>query len=142
MGYKTARNKALTGMTRLITSTYKGNKWSTPDGYFAINLDLYDGYKPRKYQEYPESQANLELIIDNLKPGELLTGFETDIQHDNQPPLIDCYAGDAAARIQQRYLDLFMAIYPKCKLYITGEHEPVQVKNDGELVGLIMPTRR
>lgn len=146
MTYKTARNAALRNIDRLIRAEYHGELWSAPGGYFAINLDIYSDYKPKKYQDTRpngglESLPQLDKILDNDLEYALAEFEKTD---ENSYVTLSSTATNNTYKVQKLFFDCIRAYYPNFLPYIATNgqyHSPVKIFNNGELVATISPIR-
>ena len=136
---KTLRNKALRQTNKLIVATDGQNDWYAPDGYFAIKHNIYDGYRMTKAQTEATSRVtgkpNIEQIITsmNTKPAKP----EKVMSMDTERMRIGTELVDTV------YFDLVSDIYPDAvyEYDATRRLAPIAVKQNGELVGLLMPVR-
>ena len=136
---KTIRNQALAGILRLITADFNGKDWPAPDGHFAINYPIYDGYRIKRDQSVMDERPTLPIDLDKIhryyepaaeQPVEATGRVELTSEHSRWPTAIN-----------QTYLSLFRSIWPNSQLCVdpTSSFVPVAVFNEGSLVGVIMP---
>ncbi len=146
MAYKTLRNQVLRDATRLITGTYHGSTWTTPDGFLAINVDLYDGYTPKKEHQVIDQKVSLDMILD--KENIYALAEYENINSETSQVELSTTASDVKTTINSIYLDLFRSLYPNATPHIAINsasnkpwYEPVRIYNGSELVGVIMPVK-
>lgn len=149
MAYKAQRNNALRSSYRLVKPTYKGKTWYS-DTYFATAFDIFSDYKLKKSQYIMEEQPKLDDIIGEHELSEVGNRIEAthrDLKSYFAEPeryLSLTGVNGKEVVVQKKYVDLFKAIYPKCELFIEsqdGHKRPVHIKNNGVIVGVIMPVR-
>lgn len=143
MAYKTIRNQALRGATKLITGVEQdGTKWFTPDGYFATKFDIFSDYKVKKEQIIPEQNPKMEFILDNL-PSEYIKASNRGLEDGTE--FVRIQGGQYWSLINPLYLQLLQKIYPESELQIAKDERglsPIKLVNNNELVALIMPVKR
>jgi hypothetical protein len=142
MAYKALRNKVLRDRPQLINCTYKGKKW-TSEGYIAINIDLFDGYKAKKSQSITEKSAILDAIIDHPEvKSYALAEFETLDKDGNA--VLTSTATDKKYFVNKMYLELFKCTHPNAVAFVPIVEDrktyyyPVQMRVGAEIVGAIM----
>lgn len=140
--YKTLRNKALSGCTRLITAvdSNTGQEWYCPDGYFATTFNIYDGYKQKKDQRVVENKPKMEFILDKLTT----TPVKAKAGATDENNIVQLNYGDTKTLVNNTYLELLNKLHDSPGLWIdvNDKFAPVQVIKNNELVALIMPLKQ
>lgn len=141
---KTLRNKALAGASKLLEADVNGETWYT-DTYIATKHNIFEGYKPRKYQEdyRGKPKPNLGSIVgkQDLKLAEFeevitVTGGELELKKISN---ID----GQTEYVNKRYTDLVESIYPNAVPWLDTKTKvaPVYYRVGFETVAVIMPIR-
>lgn len=140
--YKSQRNKILKNQTRLITALYKGQEWSTPDGHFAVNINLYDGYKTKQDQTILDARPLLDKIILDTKHG-IYKQAKTSVNDDQ----VNVKVNGLVTTINRSYYDFLTALYPTATVYASTDtksptyYKPVQLRVKNNIVAVIMPLK-
>ena len=136
---KTLRNKALRQTNKLIVATDGQNDWYAPDGYFAIKHNIYDGYRMTKAQTEATSRVTGKPNIEHI-----ITSMNTKPAKPKKVIFMDTERMQIGTElVDPVYFDLVSNIYPDAVYeYDTIRRlAPIAVKQNGELVGLLMPVR-
>ena len=136
---KTLRNKALRQTNKLIVATDGQNDWYAPDGYFAVKQNIYDGYRMTKAQTEATGRVT-------GKPGieQIIAGMNTKPGKPKKVMFMDTERMRIGTELVDTvYFDLVSDIYPDAVYeYDTIKRlAPIAVKQNGELVVLVMPVR-
>lgn len=151
---KTLRNKAIRQMgnnwgNRLIVADYKGKTWSSPNGYFAINIDIYSDYKTLKNDEHISTTCSLNTIIDDALENaiQLVTRSEAREEIFRLTPWSE---GEVQSfqwlndefKVNKSIYDFILNVYPDAQIWVGGNSlKPVVYKVDDEIVAIQMPVR-
>lgn len=151
MAYKTIRNNVLRDMHRLISVSYGDEVWASPDGYFCIKHNIYDGYRTKKGQEVPPQIPSLDKLIENGNFGAYVKVHHEKIvdngEEEHKTTELTSDKSEHVYRIRSIYLDLFKELYPKLELHAPlavntkPYYAPIKVISNGEFVGLIMQVK-
>lgn len=152
---KQARNRVLRDVNKLIIAEYNGQRWSAPDGYFAVNVDIYDGYRVKKDQEqfYDNYKAynidklpKLTGIVHNPDNGDYaLAEFET-VENETFTRITST-ATDRQYLVNTERLEFIKKLYPNAVPFVSinGQYKPyqtpVRMQIGNEIIGVIMPVR-
>lgn len=132
---KTIRNKALKEVVRLITVTYKGAEWACPQGHFATSAPIYDGYRVKKGQIIETIRPDLEKVL------VASSAYEPADIGEHDPDTNTIRVGDVYMNFD--YFNLLMDLHPDATPYVNNDYKlsPVEIREDGKLVAVIMPLR-
>jgi len=137
-----------------IGTVYGEPAWA--DGYMLEVAEVPEGLKKLKlYWEVrgPEGEPkNFDGLIPDLPPGSpLVTPLATVIGRPGLPETV--YLADMRAflqgmqpiamegeiAVQKKYIDYFRVRYPRADIFMTHKSSPVEVRDKGKIVGVIMP---
>lgn len=136
---KSLRNKALRDVVRLINGDYNGVEWCVPDGHFAIDYPIYDGYKAKKYQWYTENKPDMLKVLPKgveyvqAEDVKEVSEFAHEIRYKEYSWIVN-----------SDYLNLIKDIYPDVKFFVDASgynFTPIEFRTN-KLNGVIMPLKR